>query len=828
MADLAGLLGQDRIAAQLVAALDAPGTKAVRLTGAAGSGKSYTARLVARSWVDQGGRCVVAVGDDDHSWRELYPLLSGLSWTHSDWVGLAQTGARSALRVADSALGPAGVTTSVFDLLGAAFRQKAERGLKPYSNSERDVLMDLRRLARSDRLLLVADNAHWWDADSLTLIKDVLSEPLRELVPQLSRVVLFLVDTAGEQTVVAPALFDGLLAACVSETMTASCCVRDQYEEVLRELGLEEALPPTVLDALFLATRGHLKLAEQIVAYAESNTVGALVSDLENGYLSSLITARFTSLGSFSPGVAELLAKAAVLGLSFTEDDLACIAGLRGPDVRTLIELAEEIGFVEASTGRITFSHDVIRAAILDDQTPSQLRALHSKLAECQSILRPGDYAARAHALLASNDREGARDMLVLALVGEMRRGLPPERVVSRAEQQLPGDQEVLTYVELLTEGYLSVDTGDFSRSLPRLRTPMSSESALMAAERDYVAALCLMELETHESVADAIRILESWLPHLDSEVELRLRFLASLQQAQLHCDLFDEARDTETAIERQLYPRRRYDRDAPVLLQIQNRRSSSLNAPEVAESRIREAVAFFRRGSGDFSRDQRELYRSLTNLSAIELRLGKHPEAYGHGSEAERIAVDATDVVHRLDVLASNLVLAAYRADVIPLAEAVIRQRLIIDSPDGSPDAFCERLNLSAYLLLSGETEQAAEEVAELGEVLRSRSIQETYLIYYQAALCVAVAAFSGDADEALRRHTSMNDFVASLRWPCAPYVQRRQELLTAVLRTFEPSDPVSDDKVLFTDHPEEIGAAWGYYGRLAPCAELSFWSDS
>src|ERR1700731_1125181 len=110
--------------------------------------------------MEQGGRCVVAVGDDDHSWRELYPLLSGLSWTHSDWAGLAQTGARSALRLADSALGPVGVTTSVFDLLGTAFRQKAERGLKPYSNSERDVLMDLRRLARSDRLLLVADNAH--------------------------------------------------------------------------------------------------------------------------------------------------------------------------------------------------------------------------------------------------------------------------------------------------------------------------------------------------------------------------------------------------------------------------------------------------------------------------------------------------------------------------------------------------------------------------------------------------------------------------------------------------------------------------------------------
>lgn len=828
MADLAGLLGQDRIAADLVAALRAPDARAVRLTGAAGSGKSYTARLAARSWVEQGGRCVVAVGDDDHSWRDLYPLLAGLSWTHNEWAGLAQTGARSALRLADSTLGPAGVTTSVFDLLAGAFRHRAEKGLRPYSNPERDVLMDLRRLGRSSPLLLIADNAHWWDADSLGLVKDVLSEPLRELVPPFARVVLLLVDTASEQTVVAPVPFESLLTRCVSTTMKSSCCVRDQYAAVLREMGLREELPSHVLDALFLVTRGHLKLAEQIVAYTDSNSAGALVGDLEDGYLARLVAARFTSLGAFSPGVAQLLAKAAVLGLSFTDDDLLCISGVSRTDVTTLIEHAEEIGFVESSTGQISFSHDVIRTAILSDQTPPQLRALYSKLAECLSILRPGDYAARAHALLASNDPHRARDMLALACVGEMRRGVPAERVASKAHKQLDGDAELMAYIDLLAEGYLSVDAGDFSRSLPSLRTPLSSESVLMAAERDYVAALCLMELETRESVADAIRILESWVPHLDAEVELRLRFLASLQQAQLHCELFDEARDTESVIERQLLSRARYDRDAPVLLQIQNRRSSSLNAPEVAESRIREAVAFFRRGSSDFSRDQRELYRSLTNLAAIEIRLGKHVDAHEHASEAERIAVDATDVMHRVDVLASNLVLAAYRAGFIQLPEAITRQRLIIDSPDGSPDAFCERLNLSSYLLLAGQTEEAADEVARLGELLETRSIQETYLIYYQATLSVAAAALSGEVDEALDRHTAMDDFVASLRWPCAPYVQRRQELLRTALRAFAPTDPEADDHLLLRTHPSEIGCAWDYYARLAPSCELSFWSDS
>ena len=184
--------------------------------------------------------------------------------------------------------------------------------------------------------------------------------------------------------------------------------------------------------------------------------------------------------------------------------------------------------------------------------------------------------------------------MFALACVGELRRGVHAERVKAKAEQQRHDDAELLAYLALLANGYFSVDTGDFARSLTPLRTPAASESALMAAERDYVAAVCLHRTRDRGVRSDARRLLESWIPHLDAESELRLRFLASLQQAQHHCELFDEARHTEALIERELLARKRYDRDAPVLLQIQNRRSSCLNTPEVAESRIREAVAFF------------------------------------------------------------------------------------------------------------------------------------------------------------------------------------------------------------------------------------------
>jgi len=113
VSDLAALLGQAEIADRLLRDLVEEEAHLVRLTGVAGSGKSHVAKQVARAWKERQGNCVVAVGDEDHSWREVFPLLVGLAQTHRDWVGLATTGTRSALRVADAEAKTGGIGTSI-------------------------------------------------------------------------------------------------------------------------------------------------------------------------------------------------------------------------------------------------------------------------------------------------------------------------------------------------------------------------------------------------------------------------------------------------------------------------------------------------------------------------------------------------------------------------------------------------------------------------------------------------------------------------------------------------------------------------------------------
>jgi hypothetical protein len=264
-------------------------------------------------------------------------------------------------------------------------------------------------------------------------------------------------------------------------------------------------------------------------------------------------------------------------------------------------------------------------------------------------------------------------------------------------------------------------------------------------------------------------------------------------------------------------------------MLQIQNRRSSAINVPEIAEMRIREAATFFRRGTGDMARDRLELYRASNNLAAIQIRLGKDAEAYASAHQGVSVASDSPESIARLDVLASNLVLAGQRSGVLSVSEAIRRQHEIINSAEGGDDKFIHRCNLAGYLLLGGEDEEARDQLSGLSDELQGKDLGESYLIYYWSALDIAATMLVGDQVGAIERHLAMESFIQSLSWPCASYVRRRQEILDRLLPTMGPyANRTEADMSVIDAYPSEIGPAWRYYGRLIPCCELSFWSDS
>jgi hypothetical protein len=292
---------------------------------------------------------------------------------------------------------------------------------------------------------------------------------VREVIPQLQNISVLMVDTASEQRVVAPDPFDSL-AVFAAHTHQVDRCTREQFPEVLRIYGVSELLPAEVVNELFSATNGHLKLTEQIARYENLGGRDRIAS-------LNVVAERFSSIGSFSQGVVDLLVGAAVLGLSCTELDLQCVVDCqRRSELRALVEQAEGSGFVERSAEQIAFSHDVIRSAILKEQPSSRLEDLNLKLAECLAILRPGDYEARAQALLQARETGDAREMIALGGVAQIRRGVRSAEVIRRAEAHFPDDTELKEYLRVIAAGYSAVAEGEFEAN-PALRSQLATET---------------------------------------------------------------------------------------------------------------------------------------------------------------------------------------------------------------------------------------------------------------------------------------------------------------------------------------------------------------
>ena len=452
-----------------------------------------------------------------------------------------------------------------------------------------------------------------------------------------------------------------------------------------------------------------------------------------------------------------MLTRAAVIGATFALEEIECLAASAKDDVDRLVQRATSINFVEVGSELLRFRHEVLRSHFLGAATPSDLRRMRSQYARCLSVLRPHDYATRAALLLQAGDAPRGRELFALAAIAELRRGAAPERVLAHAVAEFPDDSDLHAYLESVASTYSAIASGDYDASKATVEASTACESTAMAAERNYLRALCSMEAETVEGFTEARRILGQWHEEVTDEPELALRFLLLRQQAEVLCEDFSAARSTESTIEIQLSRRPVSDTSAPRLKQVQNRRAAAVNRPEIAEDRIARAVDFFRRTSNEDSGDALELYKALNNHAAILIKLSRDADALVAAKEAERLLIDRPALFPRPDVLAGNLTLAARRAGSFSLDDAIARQREIVHSPQGSNDGFIHRCNLVSYLLQAKHDSEAATMLDELTSDIEQHEIEETYLVYYWLVLRLSAALVGGHRDLARDVHTTL-----------------------------------------------------------------------
>lgn len=827
MADLWSRLGYDLVAEETIRTLRASTGVAV-LQGPPGVGKSWLSRGIGALWEAHGGGTVVAEGDSSRTSFPYYPLAFALGGLASGWKDFAPKAAGVA-RAAEGLAGSSGLVTAVVHAVAAA--KKARRPGRKFllDDTAMDVLDHLERLADHRPILLVGDNLHWWDVASLELLRRFRDPRMQQAYPFLAQLRLLAVQTTEpHQSVANPHAHTALLDPSVTARFELKRIPREGFETVLAELG---AGPVSVETGALVYDfcGGHLAVASRAADRIAEGSLNSFIAAADSvDFLRSLMLDRIASLGEVGAKVTYLLQVAAVLGLTFRRDEVACATEVSEGEGARLLRHCRDERLLELSNGTARFVHDLYRQFFLEAADDQRVE-IHERLMECLRIFRPGEYELRClNALRAERTAEAAANA-ALAALARQRDGLPWRNLSSEVLEVL-ANTDLLPVVERLEVAWADLNHYRFADCLATIdRLPRALPKPLLA-EADYLRAMCLMSTRCEADRAEGRILLQGWSGYVEEEAELGLRLDRLLLYGLAHSVDKSAARELESRIKQVLIDRVG-DPSARDDFYTLDRCASSLYQPDVALIRNREAVAHFRPTKGrTVVRRPLEYYRSLVNFGAGLISNALYDEAGAVYSDVERLLEEyGRDVFPRPDYPRMNHVLADYRAELISATEAARRQRQIATSLLVPADPFYILNGLAVFLTLAGEIEESLDIWDRLDAELSGRAREPepsmVYLIRSNRCGAKLVAGGGGSALQAEWRE--LEPVLRRVAYNFRDLLFRRHELLVPRMAEKTPISAAALDEYLVTDR-FEFGPLWDNFGRGFRMPEVEFWREN
>ena len=233
----------------------------------------------------------------------------------------------------------------------------------------------IEQACRSSRVLLVIDDLHWADPESVGVLTDVVREtcdlPLVTVVAyrplrgraELARFV-HEVTTNGIRCQLGP-LDDGAANALLTALVGS-----DPAESLTDEVAKAAGNPLFVIELVAsLHQSGDLALGTD--GRVEATRAGP----------SALNRATLQRLSLLSPPTLELLSVASVFGPAFTASDLQLVLGRRAADLAAPLQDALAAGVLTEDGDSFAFRHELIRNTLYEDMPASVRAALHRELA---------------------------------------------------------------------------------------------------------------------------------------------------------------------------------------------------------------------------------------------------------------------------------------------------------------------------------------------------------------------------------------------------------------------------------------------------------------
>jgi hypothetical protein len=733
-------------------------------------------------------------------------------------------------KLGETALGTAGVITATVQGL-AQIRTRRRRQRSVYLGEfGQETLYELESLGKKGPILFIADNLHWWDADSLHLLGQLRGERMASMHPFLTEMRVLAVQTPEPyQSVGQPEAHGALLKPGDTRTFSLERVQREGYEEVLEALGAPKQPSTTATDTIFELSGGHLALAARCARRLAEGEEGAFFDARNfNDFTRVLLTERMTALGARGRHAMAILRIAAILGLTFRREEVACASETDEAETAKLLRYCRDEQVLELSNGIGSFVHDLYRQYFLQAAADDKI-VVHERLADCLRLLRPSEYAIRSRNALAAEQGEKAATLGVHAALQEVREGrqwrdLPQSVLAAIDAGGLATVVETFVLANQQLSAYQQADCHNVLDSLPR-DLPKS-----LLAEADYLRAQCLMSTRSEEDRGLGRSILEPWMGYEEREPELGVRLLQLLLYGMTHLSDKEPGRNLEGHIRHALAERAAFDQAAKDALYILDRCSASLYQADIAVIRTREAVSYFAaEGEQTVLRRPVEYYRCLVNYGANLMTTGKYEDARNvHDALEVLVGEYAGDVFPRLDFPLMNGIQVDYRLGNVSAEGAAERQREIATRHRVESDPFYIDNGLAVYLCLSGEFKQALKIFDEMDTLLsESRSIPEPSMVYLIGANRSATRFLAGEFELAMEEWDDLSVTVDEIAYVFRPLLVRRHELLAEVMRRREDLSPRAFDEYLVSDGTREFGPLWKNFGRGFRIPEVELWRD-
>ncbi len=794
--------------------------------GPSGTGKTELARSLTRRWNETAGDTFWVVGDQDQAGTNYLAAHRALARTRS----------RKNIRDADRDL-PSAVLRAipmVGQPLSALVRSLIARaeisGPDFLSSDQQDLLSGFQQSLLSQRILLVVDNVHWLDRQTAELLHRMRSAEVVECYPFAARLQFLILETSDQFRLLTDAALDALKSP-LTKSYQLQFPTREMFPLVLAKLGCPRQLSSMECDRLYRVTRGHLKLAKEIVRILQENVApeGRIIADVNatvEKTATALLKIRLDALPEESAQVQKLLKIAACIGETFSKSELEC-AFADGSKFAAILDLARSEEYVAGDGDVLQFAHEIVRKAV--GAEAGNFDAYHEKLGECVRVLRPGDYRTRlAHASKAGI-KERIEFLALAAFLQEARGGAEGLQVQDMPKHGTLG--ALAPMFDAMRTALKSMDAGRHEEALHLLAPLYNGEATLPQGELTYLMALIYFKMRSPVDYERARSVLVPWISRRD-EGELWYRLMVTL--AVVHAALQDNRSSVEVLTQVRMYlESSRHDPSARSKIQILNRKAEIFYPVEIAGNLIARSVDYFAPLAGStIPRNAFQYCASLINMSGNLFVRGEFGRAAEFGEQSVRYLTDLSD---RLRVpepykAINNYAIAAFRAGLTsaqdcaslldPMAQSLRGVELI--------DRSLMVINLGAFYFLRGDVAEADALLGRVYEKLSESATDKYYAVYAAANWAVTRCALDArDHAKVLLDEVDAN--VGAIPAESSRTLKMRQDAIRRAMRDGNRMTPAEWDeypRTVFGEHGPHV--VWASLGRGMMLSDIQVWSET